>query len=331
MNQFLNSRYSGQQKGVALLYVLLLFSMITLMASQIVTNLLLHTEKNSRFLERTQAKHYALGAEQYVAYLLEEDFIEDKKNKKQVDHESKRWNIKNVDYAVEQGYIEIAVVDEQSRFNINWLTAEGTEGKKFLKMFQNLLVTQAIDIDLASRIQEWLGAAPDSAKGVAADNKYLVMEPPRRAANTEMVSISELRLIEGLTDKDFELLSPLVTALPLGSKINLNTAQPEVIRSISDKLTEGDAMAIIDGRGNEGFTKIEELGNIAAIKDKMADIKAAPVSVFSQYFSTYIKATYRDTTFYLKTLLVRTGEGRVQIAGREIGPNSYWVNSTKDS
>ncbi len=320
---------SGRQQGIALIYVLLIFSMITLMASQMVTSLLLHTEKNARYLERVQAKHYALSAEQYVAYLLEEDFQEDKKKKRQVDHEKERWNITSVDFDVEQGDIELTVVDEQSRFNLNWLASEGNEGKKFLTMFQNLLKTQSLDVDLANRLQEWLGAAQDSSKGAAADNVYLVMDPPRRAANTEISSISELRLIQGVDPEVFERLTPLVTALPKNSKINLNTALAEVIQSISDKLTEGDAIAIIDGRGNDGFAKMDELANISAIKDKMADLKAAPVTFSSHYFSTYIKANYRDTTFYMKTLLVRSSEGQVQVAGREIGPNRYWVTTNK--
>lgn len=322
---------STRQTGVALLYVLLLFSMITLMASQIVTSLFLHTEKNTRFLERTQAKHYALGAEQYVAYLLEEDFIEDKKKKRRVDHEKKRWNIKNVDYDIEQGYIEIAVVDEQGRFNLNWLCAEDDEGAHYLRMFQNLLRDLTIESELASHLQTWLGAAPGSAGGAAADNAYLLMTPPRRAGNTPMVSVSELRLVEGMNEAIFERLAPLVTVLPFDTQLNLNTALPQVLMSLSDKMTESDAMAIIEGRGNNGFAKLEELRDIIAIRDKMADIKMTPVSFFSQYFSTYIKATYRDTTFYLKTLLVRNSKGRVQVAGREIGPNSYWVKSTKDS
>ncbi|MGB1272330.1 MAG: hypothetical protein ACPG5T_09660, partial [Endozoicomonas sp.] len=95
------------QRGVALIYVLLIFSLITLMASQIVTNLWLHTEKNARYLERVQAKHYALGAEQYIALLLEQDFDLDKKKKRMVDHEKEYWNIQRVNYPVDQGDIEV--------------------------------------------------------------------------------------------------------------------------------------------------------------------------------------------------------------------------------
>lgn len=299
------------------------------MASQMVTTLLLHTEKNARFIERIQARHYALGAEQYVAYLLEEDFVEDKKKKRFVDHENERWNIRKVDYDVDQGSIDLVVVDEQGRFNINWLTSEGKTGEKFMSIFKNLLQNQDINVELADWIQTWLGAAPDAAKGEAADNIYLMLDPPRRAANTEIASVSEIKLVEGMTSEYFERLAPLVSALPKTSKINVNTALPEVIRSISDKITEDDAEAIIEGRGLDGFAKIDELSNVTEVIDKMADLKSAKLVFSSQYFSTYIKATYRDTSFYMKTLLFRNNEGQVQIAGREIGPNSYWLTDKK--
>ncbi len=320
-----------QQKGVALLYMLIIFSIIAVMASQIVTSLMLHTEKNARLLERTQAKHYALGAEQYVALLLEADFQSDKQKKRQVDHKKEAWNVKTVPYAVDQGQIDIVVIDEQSLFNLNWLRVESDNGKKNLNMFKNLLSQLSIDTELANHLQTWLGSAPDSSKGAAADNIYLVLTPPRRAGNIDMASISELRLVQGIDEESFEKLAPLVTVLPQSSKININTALPEIIMSISDKLTASDAANIIAARGKEGFAKLEDLSNIIDLKDKMNELRNAPLSFSSHYFTVYVTALYRDTVFYLKTRLFRNSEGSVQVLAREIGPNRYWAAFEKES
>lgn len=322
----------ARQRGIALIYVLLIFAMITLMASQMVTSLWLHTEKNARYLERAQAKHYALGAEQYVALLLEQDAEDDKKKKKIVDHEKERWNLTEVGYPVDQGEIEVIVVDETSRFNLNWLTADALDGKKYNTMFQQLLQNLGIDIQLAAAIKDWIDNDQEPTEGGGAeDNYYLVMEPPRRTSDYELASVSELRLIQGVGKDEFEKLAPLVTSLPPDTKVNVNTVLPDVLRTISDKLTEGDVAAIIDARGDEGVAKIDDLAKLPALKDKTAELKSAPLDVTSNYFSAYIKATYRDTTFYLKTLLVRNADGQVQVAGREIGPNDYWVTAKKES
>lgn len=342
----------SRQQGIALIYVLLIFSLITLMASQIVTSLWLHTEKNARYLERVQAKHHALGAENYIALLLEQDAESDKKNKKQVDHEKEAWNVDSVNYDIEQGDIEITIIDEQSRFNLNWLAdnasvkQEGESGaaKKpqqqpvldndnanYIEMLQNLLLSQALDPQLAFKIKDWLDSDQEAAEAGAEDLVYLSLEQPRRTADTAMASISELKLIDGIGENELEKLIPLVTALPKSSKINLNSALPEVIKSISKNITDGDAQAIIDARGDRGIENMSALNNLPSLNGKAGVLQGAPVEFGSSYFSVYIKATYRDTTFYLKTLLVRNAEGQVQVAGREIGPSSYWAIAKKES
>lgn len=344
MTEFRHFPSKSGQRGVALIYVLLIFSLITLMASQIVTNLWLHTEKNARYLERVQAKHYALGAEQYIALLLEQDFDLDKKNKRMVDHEKEYWNIQRVNYPVDQGDIEVRVVDEQSRFNLNWLAvgdkgeAETIEksnetGKKsqYVEMLQNLLLTQALDPQMAFKIQDWVDSDNTASESGAEDDVYMALDPPRRTANAEMASVSELMLIQGIGLEELDKLLPLVTVLPKSSKINLNTALSEVIRSINKNISEGDALAILEGRGSKGIASMNELSNLPALNGKIAPFQGTPVGFSSRYFSAYIKATYRDTTFYLKTLLFRNPDGQVQVAGREIGPSVYWTPTKKES
>lgn len=300
------------------------------MAAKIMTSLLLHTDKDAIYLERIQAKHYAMGAEQYVAHLLEVDFQKDKNNKRHVDHEKEDWNIHTLDYPFDQGSVDISVIDEQRFFNINWLIAEDEEGKKNIKMFQNLLSSQSIDINLANKIHVWLGASVE-APGAIADDAYLTMDHPRRAGRTEMVSVTELKLVQGITPEQYSQLAPLLTALPKASTINLNTALLEVICALSDKITKNDALSIIEARGEDGFSTLEDLSTRTDLNEKISLIKNKKVSFCSEYFTVYIKAIYRQTPFYLKTRLIRNNSGRVQIAWREFGPNNDWLIINKES
>ncbi len=329
---------SYHQSGIALIYVLLIFLLITTIASQIVMNLWLHTEKNSRYLERTQAKHYALGAEQYVAWLLEKDFEQDKKNNRMVDHEGELWNVETINYEVEQGDIELLVQDEQGRFNVNWLADENNQpgdkaaekgGSPTVKMFENLLSTQSMDPQLAYKVKRWVSKEQKSAALGAEDQIYLSLDPPRRTGQTEMTSVSELLLIDGFNSEQVEKLLPYITVIPKTSKMNMNTVLPEVIRSLNNNITEGDALMITNGRGDAGLSNIEELNQLVALSGMAGLFNAGSQNervVFgSQYFSAQIKATYRDTTFYLKTLFYRSSEGHVQVVGREIGPSQYWT------
>ena len=320
-----------KQGGIALIYVLLIFAIITLMASQMVTSLWLHTEKNSHYLERIQARHLALGAEQYVALLLEQDAEEDKKKKKLLDHEGERWNITEVAYAVEQGEIELRIVDENSLFNVNWLSAKALDGKRFDRMFDQLLKNQGIDSTITDSVKDWLDNDQESRENGAEDNYYLSVDSAYRTADMAMVSLTEMKLIKGIGLEEYETLLPLLSALPATSRLNINTVLPEVLRTVSENLSEGDVASIVDSRGSEPFNKIDDLAKLSVLKDKTADLKSAPLAVTSNFFTVFIKARYRDTTFYLRTQLFRNAEGQVQVAGREIGPNDYWMTAKKES
>lgn len=305
------------QQGIALLYVLLIFLLISSVASEIITNLWLHTEKNSHYLERIQAKQYALGAEQYVAWLLEDDFLQDQKKQRMVDHTSEQWHVDTTGYDVEQGSIELAVEDEQGRFNINWLLTKPSRGKTaddspYLSMFENLLASQYINPQLADNIQRWL-RQDLSGSG-----------PEQPSAQKEMVSVSELMLVDGVTREDIAKLQPFITVIPAWSKMNINTASTELIRALHENLTDADALMIKNSLGDNGLANIEELRRMVALSGKESLLnerlrKGGLLAFNSGFFSARIKATYRDTTFLLRTLFHRNRDGRVEVVAREIG------------
>lgn len=305
------------QQGIALLYVLLIFLLISSVASEIITNLWLHTEKNSHYLERIQAKQYALGAEQYVAWLLEDDFLQDQKKQRMVDHSSEQWHVDTTGYDVEQGSIELVVEDEQGRFNINWLLTKPSGGKTaddspYLSMFENLLASQYINPQLADNIQRWL-RQDLSGSG-----------PEQPSAQKEMVSVSELMLVDGVTREDIAKLQPFITVIPAWSKMNINTASTELIRALHENLTDADALTIKNSLGDNGLANIEELRRMVALSDKESLLnerlrKGGLLAFNSRFFSARIKATYRDTTFLLRTLFHRNRDGRVEVVAREIG------------
>ena len=321
------------QRGVALLYVLLIFLLITTVASRIVTNLWLHTVKNTHYLERIQAKQYALGAEQYVALLLETDHQQDKQRNRLVDHLGEGWNVNTVDYELEQGSVVLKVIDEQGRFNLNGLSqpiknnnqSTASTNSNPLSMFENLLQAQALDLLLAKSVSDWVGKPQQGAPAPDEDLVYLSLNPPRRMGLANMASISELNLIEGFDATQVEKLAPYITVIPTAPPLNINTAPPEVLQSLSRELTEGDAMLIQLGRQNNGLASMEEINQHVALANTDALLPKGSITFHSQYFSAHIKTTYRDSTFFMKTLFYRNREGRVQVISREVGPSRYWA------
>ena len=326
-----------REGGVALIFVLLIFAMIAVMATRIVSDLHFNTEKTARYLQNMQARHYAMGAEQFVSVLLEEDADRDKQTRRAVDHWYEPWAELEQSLDTEDGEITIYTLDDQGRFNLNMLASQGEKGSKgkdtkdMLKMLERLFVANGIDAQLAYRIQDWVDDNQDPMPGGAEDNYYLLLDQPYRTGDAPMASVSELQLLDILSPEDFEKVIPLVSVLPTNDGININTVSAPVLRALGENISDADAKGFVDGRSKDGFADMKELTRHPLIGNKL-DKKATGIVGFkSHYFSVYTKARYRDITYYLHSRLARNADGKVTVVSREVGQFPRWVKTLRES
>ena len=316
------------ESGVALIFVLMIFAIIVVVATSIATRLYHNTEKHSRYLQFVQAKHYAFGGEQYAALLLEEDKKNDRKQGRLLDHWFEPWADANDTFPVPDGEISLQILDDQGRLNLNQLA--DTQNKEILETMIRLFSYEKIDPRLAYRIKDWIHAGQVTAE----DNLYLTSSPPYRAGDTLMASVSELKLLQILTPKEYKQLLPHVTVLPdTKAGLNVNTITATVFRSLSDQLSESDAQSFIDGRGREGFSDIQTFLQQPLLQGKVnpTSLKKLKIDVKSHFFSVYVKAVYRDVTFYLHSRLARDDDGKVTVIGRELDVSPKWVAVLRES
>jgi general secretion pathway protein K len=85
--------------------------------------------------------------------------------------------------------------------------------------------------ELAANLIDYVDEDDLRQRGGAEDDYYQRQEPPYRAANRPLLSLDELRLVEGFDGELVEALRPYVTVHPYarGAGINLNTAPPHVL------------------------------------------------------------------------------------------------------
>ena len=322
-----------RQGGVALIYILVLFALMTVIATRMTTDLRFQVEKNIALLERQQARHYAYGGEQYVALLLEEDFQEDKKRKRHVDHPGKSWYLTNSDFEADEGRIEITVLDEQSRINVNGLLAKKKVGENNLKILSSLFLSLDVDPQLAERVKDWVDRDQDPRISGGAENAaYQQKESPHRTADTAMASVSEIRLLDGVDEVTYRHIMPYLSALSVDASININTASPLVIRALSEKLTDVEVKAIIDGRGRDGYASRDDVMRLPQLKGKTeGGLKDAAFDVTSRFYRVYIRAEFRDSIFHMQSRLVRNREGKVEVAERIFGTVPDWALADRKS
>jgi general secretion pathway protein K len=191
------------------------------------------------------------------------------------------------------GRLRLRIEDTSARLNLNALfgAADPAIGEKSLTLLEALLekVIDEMDVppeqklydprELAANLVDWVDEDDLRLRGGPEDAWYQSQDPPYRAANVPLVSVDELRLVEGFDGRLVEALRPYVTVYPyvLGKGINPNTAPPHVlallffddgvelrladedtIREILKARSE-DGIVCPEGQESEGCTPIHQL------------------------------------------------------------------------
>jgi len=289
-----------RQRGVALVTALLVVSLATVAAVAMVTRLQVDMRRTGNLLNGEQAYAYAIAAESWAHVILRRD-----EEESDFDSLGEDWATALPPIAVEGGYVNGQIEDLQGRFNINNLIEDGGEptdaetavNAEELAYFERLLGVLGLEAALAPALLDWLDADintrfPDGAE----DDFYLLAEPPYRAANRPMVSISELRLVKGFTPEVVAVLEPHVTALPEETVININTATPAVLRALHQELDDSGVEQLIADRGDTGYEDVDTFFEHEALAGLDLDVD---VDNTSDWFNVFTAT--------------RVGRGQVQL------------------
>jgi general secretion pathway protein K len=300
-----------RQQGVALITAILVVAMATLAAVAMSARQQLDIRRTGNLLHGTQANAYTEGAESWALAVLERDAADST-----IDSLDEDWAAELPATLVEGGVIAGRLVDMQGLFNLNGLVdTGGNPDKEAVERFKTLLRNLALDDKLADAVVDWIDPDinvlfPDGAE----DQTYLLLKPAYRAANRPMANVSELRLVQGFTPEVIEKLAPFVTALPQPTRININTAPAEVIRTLDPGLTEADAETLVSSRESAPYDNVGAFQSDPVMSGKGFSPDA--VSVDSQWFRLVASADIGQARAGLTSLLLRVN-GRVRVVQRE--------------
>lgn len=305
-----------RQRGVALITAVLIVALATILATQIGFDSALEQRRSSTTLLLDQAFLVGLGAEAWAASYLKDD----RENSEQ-DHLGERWATPIPPIPIEGGTIEGFIEDMQGRFNLNELvTAEGAVSPEGLREFQNLLAALELESKWAGILADWLDSDtqpsfPDGAE----DDLYTSQAPPYRAANGPITSVSELLALPGFDLERYRRLRPYVSALPIGTRINLCTAPGAVIDALSDGTKEFsvDPESLARQREERCFPTSEDLR--AAFGDDAFNRIAGRVEEKSSFFRLTALVSIGTTQMSLYSLLQRDTSGVVRPVLRSLG------------
>ena len=202
----------------------------------------------------------------------------------------------------------------QGRFNLNSLVVlEGGELKTdplAVARFERLLELLEMEPKWANIIADWIDTdvQPNFPDG-AEDPTYTGLTPPYRTANMPLTRASELLALAGFGLERYRKLEPFVTALPIGTTINLCTASPELL----DALVAGRRQFTLardnttETRKQRCFPNKQDYESGLSATEKQELVAGKVIDQTSSYFRSTIWVTIGTTQFTLYSLLYRSG------------------------
>lgn len=297
-----------RQRGAALITAILVVALATAIAASLTWELFLDQRRALGRIAVDQGLMYSLGAEAWARKILRDD-AEDN----QVDHPGEPWGTRITPLPIEGGEIQGRIEDLNGRFNLNNLVdAAGASDPAAIEGFKRLLLALEVDDRLADRLADWIDRDLEpNFPGGAEDAEYLSRQPPFRAANRPVTSVSEIMLVfPELASDAYERLRPYVTALPRGTRLNINTALPEVLLTTSAEFSPQAAEQIFLDRPLEGWESIDQLGTLVPPDAGQA------LGVTSAWFRLSIRVDVGTRRFTMYSLIHRDAGGNTSIVLR---------------
>jgi general secretion pathway protein K len=298
-----------RQAGVALLTVLLVVAMASILAVSMIKAQQSLLQRSASVFTQDQAYLYTLGAENLARTVLQEDADNDKQGQAQ-DSLGEDWARKVPPFPVEGGAVQARLEDLQGRFNLNSLWQDNQVNMAAYGVYQRLLAQVGVSTGLVSPVIDWLDpdSLPYDSEG-AEEDWYLRLKPAYRNANRPFASISELALLRGYTPEIVQKIAPYVCALPTVTAINVNTAAPMLIASLSDSISYNMAKEMVKERPGKGYGSVDNFLQQPGFSSMTADDRQALaklLDVRSRFFEVRAEAEIDGKRRVLSARLMRT-------------------------
>lgn len=333
-----------QQRGAALLMVLLAMALVSMM----LTSLALQSQRDITRLQlqqqETQARFYAHGAEIIAQRALTDIAVR---------RAALWWQTlagQPLDYPTDEGTLRLVVEDQRRCFNVNTLAAEDPElaQRQLLYWLANRTDTRMDDLtpgEFVARLTDWVDSNNIAREGGMDGADYARLDPPRLSGDTRMRDISELNWLAPLDTgryRRFEALCTLPDSRPW--RLNLNSVGADEL-PLLDALFVGEVdravlATLIKARPPGGYPSLDAVREVFGGDADWLDTYSNRITLTPDYLALHIRITLDGTPYYFYRQLLAEGTSafqplqpaaRVQILNRRNGyfaPQATLFSST---
>lgn len=300
-----------KQRGVALITAVLIVALATILAVDVGFKGYMDQRRTANAFAMDQSFEIALGGEAWASDSLRRDKIQSPKT----DDFTEEWATPIPPIPLEDvgGEFEGQLEDLQGRFNLNNLVTFDNGGNSkvdpaAVKRLERLLEILELETKWAKLIADWIDSDnnPEFPDG-AEDTVYTSLSPAYRTPNMPITRTSELLALQEFGMERYRKLEPFVSALPVGTTINVCTASPELL----DALVEGRRQFTLarettkQSRQQRCFPNKQEFEQPLSQAEKTELIDGKVIDETSDYFLATIWVTLGTHRFTLYSLLFR--------------------------
>jgi len=227
-------------------------------------------------------------------------------------------------YLFDEGRFLIEIADLSGRIQINQLVEQnGNYNDTQKSLLMRFLGSPEFDLDdeevenIVDAIKDWIDPDDETTRFGAEDSYYKALETPYPCKNAPFEFLEELLLVRGVTKELFYGTEErpgisLYLSTHGDGKININTAAPLVLRSLSDQIDEDlaeDMVAYREGEDNDlsdstWYKRVPGMGDVS-IPDSL-------ITISSKYFEITSEGLKGSMSKRTKGVVERK-EGKLQV------------------
>jgi len=295
-------KMTGNERGMALLFVLLVVTLLSALVMELSYDALVDLRLAETFRDRTRAGYIARGGIVAGQMFLRED-------RNGYDALDELWAQGLPDFPVDEGSVSISIADLGGRLDVNRLVnSVGNPDVDFLGRFKRLFEQLGAEDPLAlvEALIDWLDPDSEPRDYGAESDYYLTLERPYPCKNGPLDTFEELLQVKGFSGALLEKLRPHVT-LHGSSLVNVNTASAEVLASLGESLTLSDAREIASQVRAQPLTSIDQLQELSGSEVWYSQIRPA-LQVKSETFRVRSRGVMNDAVRYATAEVERSSE-----------------------
>jgi general secretion pathway protein K len=207
------------------------------------------------------------------------------------------------------------MVDAQSRYNLANLAINRLINVDEQTVFERLLENLKLDSNLARPVAEMVANAQKAVQQPPSGGGGGGAQTPTQSSSgsepMELLRVEDLLELSGFTPQVIERLRDYVIILPATTRVNVNTAPPELISALVPNLSLSDAAAVVNTR-NRGAYYINDAGfrsqpliQAALTLGKSQGVAEPLFVVKSNYFLAYSQVRLDRAALGTQSLLSR--------------------------